>query len=180
MSALDSLKDIVRAVAPTLGTALGGPVGGTAARFLSEKLLGKPDGTHEELAKVLATATPEQLATLKQAEQEFALEMRKLDIRVDELEVEDRKDARELAKLDIRPQIGFSLLFFSGYFYVLAELFTLIKAGAQAPNDEFFKGVLVTVVGIMTAAVPQILSFWFGSSLGSKQAGHDMKQMTSK
>jgi hypothetical protein len=34
--------------------------------------------------------------------------------------------------------------------------------------DDWTKGQLGILVGILTAAVPQILAYWFGSSSGSK------------
>ena len=63
------LKNIVGAVAPTLGTALGGPMGGMAANMISE-VLGVPN-TPKAIEKGLAEATPEQMLELKKAEQAF-------------------------------------------------------------------------------------------------------------
>jgi hypothetical protein len=51
-----------------------------ATRAISEALLGKPEGTEEELQRAAASASPEQLLALKQAEQSFAVQMRELDI----------------------------------------------------------------------------------------------------
>lgn len=44
-------KAIVKTVAPALGTALGGPLAGTAVKVLSEALLGHSDGKEEEIAR---------------------------------------------------------------------------------------------------------------------------------
>lgn len=51
-------KEIVRAVAPTLATALGGPLAGVATSEISNAILGKSDGTEAELGDALVKATP--------------------------------------------------------------------------------------------------------------------------
>ena len=60
---LGSLKGIINAVAPTLGTALGGPMGGLAAQAISSVLGVKPEP--KSIEKALQSATPEQLAEIK-------------------------------------------------------------------------------------------------------------------
>ena len=70
------LKNIVGAVAPTLGTALGGPMGGMAANMISE-VLGVPN-TPKAIEKGIAEATPEQMLELKKAEQAFEVQMKEL------------------------------------------------------------------------------------------------------
>ena len=92
---MDALLNLVRTVAPTIATAVGGPLAGMATRAISEALLGKPDGTEEELAQAAANATPEQLLALKKAEQDFAVRMRELDIDLERIANEDRNSARD-------------------------------------------------------------------------------------
>ena len=48
-------KSVVRTVAPTLATALGGPLAGAAVQALSVALLGRPDGTEQEVAEAVLT-----------------------------------------------------------------------------------------------------------------------------
>lgn len=71
------LKQILRAAAPMLGTALGGPFGLVAGKLVAEAL-GNPDAKPDEIAHALAVATPEQLLQLKQAEQTFQERMAEL------------------------------------------------------------------------------------------------------
>ena len=87
------LKNIVGAVAPTLGTALGGPMGGMAANMIAE-VLGVPNNP-KSIEKGLAEATPAQMLELKKAEQEFEVQMKELDVDVFKLEVADTQDARK-------------------------------------------------------------------------------------
>ena len=71
-------KETLAAVAPTLATALGGPLAGAATKFISGKLLGKDDSTLEEIEQAVLGASPEQLANLKNIDYEFKKEMEKL------------------------------------------------------------------------------------------------------
>lgn len=88
-------KDIVSAVAPVLGTAIGGPFGGLAARAISQAVLGKPDGSEKELAAAIEGASPETLAAIKKADQDFELRMQELGIDLERVHQQDRSSARE-------------------------------------------------------------------------------------
>lgn len=59
----DKIKGLVGDLAPTLGAALGGPVGGAAATMLADVL--GCDPTPQKIGKALSQATPEQLAEIK-------------------------------------------------------------------------------------------------------------------
>jgi hypothetical protein len=50
-----------------------------------------------------------------------------------------------------------------GYFWLLAEL---LSGHIQVAED--VRGLVNTLLGVMTAAQIQIMNFWFGSSAGSK------------
>ncbi len=86
-------KSIVKVVAPTIATGLGGPLAGLATKALSEVLLGRPDGTEDEVAQAVLGANPDQLLAIKQADQEFAKEMKRLDIDLEKTYVADTSDA---------------------------------------------------------------------------------------
>ena len=61
---------VLGAIAPTIATALGGPLAGAAVGILSKALLGRDDGTEEELAPLVASASPDILLKIKEAEKE--------------------------------------------------------------------------------------------------------------
>ncbi|MGH1460984.1 MAG: hypothetical protein ACRBB6_03000 [Neptuniibacter sp.] len=161
---MNDWKSIVRNIAPTLGAALGGPAGGMAVKFLADNLLGNAEASQADVEQFIATASPEQMAVLKKLDQDFAIAMRQLDIDVFKIENEDRQNARDLFKVNIWPQIILSSLFILGYFGIMAVLIYFHNANI---NDRIF-GILNTVIGVLTAAIPMILQFWFGSSQGSK------------
>jgi len=60
-------RKIVGAVAPTLATALGGPLAGMAVSAVSDALLGKPNGSEGEIAAALQAGGGEALARLREA-----------------------------------------------------------------------------------------------------------------
>ena len=164
---MTSWKEIVRNVAPTIGTALGGPMAGAATKFIADEYIGKSEATDSEIEQAILTASPEQLTKLKDIDAKFKLDMKKLDIDIYELEYKDRDSARKLFEVNVWPQIVLSSVFVLGYFLVL---FYLIKnPGSLSGTNANLLGVFTTILGVLTAAIPQILNFWFGSSLGSKE-----------
>lgn len=156
-------KGIVKTIAPVLGTALGGPLGGAATKFLTGKLLGDEDASEQDLADFVNGASPEQLLHIKQLDQQFEKDMRALDVDVMKLDQADRASARTLAQNDMRPHIVISAIYTIMYGLVL---YMLLDGKVDVPADQM--GLVMAVVGILTAAQTQILNFWFGSSAGSK------------
>ncbi|WP_299948413.1 hypothetical protein [uncultured Microbulbifer sp.] len=158
-------KAIVKSVAPTLGAALGGPVAGTAVKFLAGALLGDEKATEQDIANTILTASPKQLLELRNLDNQFKLKMRELDIDVYRLEVEDRKSARQMGiKGGLKAQMVLSFMFIGGYFALTFSLFSgeIILTPAIEKT-----GTLM--LGVITGAIPMILQFWFGSSQGSKE-----------
>ena len=86
------IKDVVGSIAPTLGTAIGGPLGGIATKVICETLGCKEDT--KSINKAIQQATPEQLLKLKTAEKEFQIQMKELDVDIFALETADKQDAR--------------------------------------------------------------------------------------
>ena len=68
---------LLKTVAPWIGTAIGGPLGGMALSAAASAL-GVSDKTAEGLKAALAGTTPEQMLALKKADQDFALQMQAL------------------------------------------------------------------------------------------------------
>lgn len=161
-------KGIIGKVAPVLGTALGGPFGGMATKFITGKLLGE-EKTGREAEKALKNfitgAGPEEIARLKELDNEFELEMERLDIKREDLNAKDRADARKMGiSTTLIPQMIISIIF------VLAFAFTLYHVFANSLElDELQKNVMLYLLGILSAGIVQVMNFWFGSSSGSKE-----------
>jgi hypothetical protein len=65
----DAIKGLIGTLAPTIGKALGGPLGGAAAQTIASVLGCKTD--EKSITTAIQAATPEQLADIKKAELGF-------------------------------------------------------------------------------------------------------------
>ena len=156
-------KKTLGAVAPTIATALGGPLAGIAVG-MATKALGLESGDEGALAAAVASGDPNVLVKLKEVEAQFKLEMKRLDISLEELNTKDRDSARNLAiAKGVLPQVILSAIYTVGYFWMMVELVSgTIKIAEGTEN------LVLPLIGIMSAAQIQIMNFWFGSSAGSK------------
>ena len=155
----DKALATIKAVAPGLATALGGPLAGAAAGALVSAL----GGDEKAAEAALLTQDPATLLALRKAEQDFAVRMRELDIEPDRLAQADRADARSMAKVNMKPQMVITSIFLGGYFLLLWVLMT-----GTVIADGVAREQLPTLLGVLTGAVPTILAFWFGSTAGSQ------------
>ena len=169
---MDKIISIVRTVAPTIASAVGGPLAGMAVRTISDVLLGKPDGTEEELAQAALAATPEQLLALKKAEQDFIVQMRELDIDLERIGNQDRDSARnrEIKLKDVTPKV-LAAIITVGYFGVL---FWMLKYGL--PSNGGSEAMLV-MLGTLGTAWGGIVAYYFGSSAGSRDKNETINRM---
>lgn len=178
------MSNIFKEVAPTLATALFGPFGGVAAKFITGKL-GKEDlPAGPKLKDFLERFmdSPENMQKIQEIEQQFKLEMEKLNIDIFNLEVEDRKSARAMADKDNRPQVILSVAFVFAYFALLIIMFWaeispdfnpgMYRVDPSDPQSEWKQqgesliDLFQILMGVLTAGVAQILNFWFGGRLG--------------
>ena len=149
-----ALKGVIGAVAPTLGTALAGPLGGRAAQAISAVLGCKNDV--KSISTAMQTATPEQLVAIKEAELEFEAKMAQMEVDVFALETADVQDARKAHKGDWTPRIFglFSLVGFLGYIFLVTI----------QPPDANSDTIVSLVLGYLGGLVSGISSFYFGAS----------------
>jgi len=155
---MSNWKETLAAVAPTLAAGLGGPFAGTIVGAISKKLLGVEDATESQVADAIKKASPEQLVALQEINNQYEIDMKSLDVK-------NTEGARNLAiKTSIAPQVTLSTIYTIGYFGLMAAL---LSGKVSIPID--IKDMVMTLLGIMTAAQAQIMNFWFGSSSGSKE-----------
>ncbi|TVP15381.1 hypothetical protein [Shewanella sp. KCT] len=171
------LGKTIGAIAPLAGKIIGGPYAALAISAV-QLALGSDETEPEALAKQIKNATPEQLIALRGIDSNLKTKLKELDIKEQDLEYQDRANARELIKLSAWPQIALSGLFVIGYFVVtgLLAYYAVSFNDGQEVNPLLF-GMLGTVVGVLTAAIPQILNFWFGSSKGSQDKNQMFNQV---
>ena len=150
----DKAKGVIGAIAPTLGAALGGPLGALAGNVISAALGGK------DVETALIEQKPETLLALRKAEQEFVVKLEELGVERERISMADRASARDLAKVNMKPQMLISATFLGGYFLILG----LRMAGVFESQEDRVVDNLLTA---LTYGVPLILAFWFGSTAGS-------------
>ena len=161
-------KSIVSAVAPTLATALGGPFAGMATKLISEKVLGKPDGTDSELAQ--AFMSPDALLSLKTAEHDFEIRLQELGVEKDKLVIKDRASARMMAQAtSIWPQVVLS----AGFMIIFAIVMFIVFF-PSAEIEPSIRDVVMVLVGAIVSNLNTIIKFWFG---GSPQDGSNMDKI---
>jgi hypothetical protein len=157
-------NSLLSTIAPWIGTALGGPLGGLAVTAAAEAL-GLSDKTSEALKTAIGGATPEQLLALKQADQAFSVQMQALGFKqVTDLEAlasADRKDARamQVAKPSRIPA-ALSTLVTVGYFGILIG----IMRGWLSIDDS---QALLLMLGSLTTAWGAVMAYWFGTTRDS-------------
>jgi len=172
-------RDVVGAVAPTIATALGGPLAGAAVKTLSNVLLGHENGSESDLAAAIGTASPDTLAQIKKAEADFQIRMRELEIDVDRIAAADRDSARkrESSTGDFwTPRIigGLTLLAF------IWSVWAVLSGYVQGMTDPAIVGIIGTLIGYVSAKADQVVSYYFGSSAGSKEKTQAMTEAMSK
>ncbi len=163
-------KDIVKTIAPILGTAIGGPFGGMATKFLAGALLDDEDASEDRIQELIMGQDPEILSKLKIANNAFKVQMRELNIKEEDLNTKDRSNARNLAKFNMWPHVIISTIFVSMFGLIIYNVFTgsLDLTGTQ-------KDIALYLLGILSAGLVQIMNFWFGSSSGSKEKTNKLK-----
>lgn len=155
-------RALVGAVAPTLATALGGPLAGAAVGAISQQLLGRTDAPQADVIQALQAGGPDALLKLRQAEQDFTQRMRELDIDVEKIHQSDRTSARERetrAGDTLTPRL-LAVLVTAGFFGVLAWL---LSQGKPAAGGD----ALLVMLGALGGAWGSVVAYYFGSSAGS-------------
>ena len=148
------LGNIVGAVAPTLGTALGGPFGGMAGDVIS-KVLGV-ENNPKSIEQALANATPEQLIEIKKAEKEFEAKMKELDVDLYKLETAEKQHARGMFSKDWTARIiGIAMVGgFLGYIFLVT----------LQPPEQNSEALINLVLGYLGGLASAVISFYFGAS----------------
>ncbi len=156
------MNDWIKTLAPLLGTALGGPLGGAAASFIADKL-GVQEKTVEAVSKVLndGKLTPEQIVQVKQAELDFQKFLEGNKIKLEEIAAADRNSARDLLKTT-RSYVPATLTFgiTLGYFVVLIGM---MLRWFEVSDSQ----VMLIMLGQLGTAWGVTIAFWFGTTKGS-------------
>jgi len=148
------IKNLIGAVAPTIGTALGGPMGNMAANMVADALGCEP--TPKKIEQAVQQATPEQLAEIKKIAADFEIKMKELDVDLYALETKDIQDARGKFSKDWTARIiGVTVVGgFMGYIFLVT----------LQPPEQNSEALINLVLGYLGGLASAIISFYFGAS----------------
>jgi len=150
----DLLKGVLGAVAPTIGSALGGPMGNMAMGMVAQALGCKNET--KSIDKAVQDATPEQLSELKKIDNDFDVKMKELDIDLFALETADIQDARGKFGKDWTARIMGIVVVggFMGYIFLVT----------LQPPEQNSEALINLVLGYLGGLASAIISFYFGAS----------------
>lgn len=162
MKNLNKVVEILRGVAPTVATVLGGPMAGVAVKALANNLTGNPDATVDEVEAAVIGAAPADLVKLKQVEADLKVALSDAGLQLEDIAARDRDSARErqVATKDRTPAILAGVVVL-GFFGVL--VYVILNGMPQASGP-----VVALLMGSLATGLGQVLNFYFGSSVGSK------------
>jgi hypothetical protein len=163
---MDDLMKLAKQYAPSIATALGGPLAGAAVGMIADKL-GIPDKTVEGVTAALM-GNPANLEKLKEIE----LEMYKID-------AQDRDSARrreiEVSKSDVHfITKNITSILAIGVLTGSLIIATLVFF-VDFPDSQ--ENILIFVLGSLFSIATQVISYYFGSSQGSKDKSEAIKSL---
>jgi hypothetical protein len=156
-------------VAPTIATALGGPLAGLAVEAVSKAL-----GVSGDEAKTIldeGKMSADQIAQVKVAELELQKQAQALGLNFEQLAVADRKSARDM-------QIATKSLLVPTLAIIIVVSFIGVVVGTMLGMSHIESAMAGTLVGYLSAKAEQVVAFYFGSSAGSQRKDELLHQST--
>jgi len=162
--------DWLKQIAPTIATALGGPLAGMAVSAISKAIGVDPEKVGDLISSNKLSA--EQIAQVKLAEIELQKQAQELGLNFEKLEVEDRKSARDMqsATRSLMPPILAGAVTV-GFFSIMVMMF-FQKIDPSNP-------AILMMLGSLGTSWTGIIAYYFGSSAGS-QAKTDLLSKATK
>ena len=151
--------DWLKQIAPTIATALGGPLAGMAVSAISKAIGVNPTEVSDLISSNKLSA--EQIAQVKIAEIELQKQAQELGLNFEKLEVEDRKSARDMQSItkSIMPPLLAGAVTI-GFFSIMVMMF-FNKIDDSNP-------AILMMLGSLGTAWTGIIAYYFGSSAGSQ------------
>lgn len=160
---MDWMKTI-GAIAPTIATALGGPLAGAAVAAIG-KAIGMDNPSQDKIEQAIAngTLTPEQVSAIKLAEMDFQKHESEMGFKYADLSFRDRDSARNLL-IQTHSKTPEALSWLILGLGLGAEIYVMFNGIPDTVSDL----VAGRVLGTLDACIVTVVSFWLGSSNGSK------------
>lgn len=155
--------DWLKTIAPTIATAMGGPLAGMAVDAIGNAL-GMKDATKEQVKDLLAsgTLTSDQMASIKQADASLKVRMKELEIDMEKVHAGDRNSAREMATKtgDVWTPRIMAIVVFAVWGAVNYKLFN-----GTINND--MRELVARALGTLDAVLMAVIYYYYGSSSSS-------------
>lgn len=187
-------KSIVNAVAPVVGTALGGPLAGAAVKVIAGAVLGNEDASQDDVATAIQSGlSPDAIAKLKEADVAFKTRMKELDIDLAKLnasveqaylaDVQSARNANGANRGVFWLGIAILATFATLMAAVMYGSFQLLTGGIVLKDvavASVVSGLIGTVIGYVAGNAQQVVGYYFGSSKGSSDKTDALANAVSK
>jgi hypothetical protein len=150
----------LKQIAPTVASALGGPLAGMAVSAISKAIGVEPDKVQDVIST--GKLDSEQIAQIKIAEIDLQRQANELGLNFEKLAVDDRKSARDMQMATrswVPPVLAASVTV--GFFAILIGM----MFGKMSVADNT---ALTMMLGSLGTAWTGIIAYYFGSSAGSQ------------
>jgi hypothetical protein len=159
-------KAIVATVAPWIGTAIGGPLGGMAVEAAANAL-GLSDKTVEAVKGAIMGASPETLLALKEADQNFALQMQSLGFQnVKDLESIAAGDRDSARKMQMENKSFMPAVITAG---ILTSFACTLVALLFIPIPTENRDLIIYMIGQLSGFAGSAVAFWLGTTRQSEE-----------
>jgi hypothetical protein len=157
----DTLKSFLSGIAPTIASALLGPLGGVAVAGLT-KVLGIDGGTVADVTKAISDGrvTPEQVAEIRKLELQYQADEKERGFRYSELEFKDRDSARQMQMTTNSSTPTVLTYMVTVGFFAILGLMLYDETVVNSPP-------LLIMLGSLGTAWTGCISYWFGTTSSS-------------
>ena len=156
---------IIATVAPWIGTAIGGPLGGMAVEAAANAL-GLSDKTVEAVKGAVMGASPETLLALKEADQNFALQMQSLGFQnVKDLEAIAAADRDSARKMQMENKSFMPAVITAG---ILSSFAGTLVVMFFIPIPLANRDMIIYMVGQLSGFAGSAVAFWLGTTRQSE------------
>ena len=152
--------DWLKSLAPTLATALGGPLAGMAVEAISKAIGVDPSEVQNTINSGKMTA--DQIASLQTAEIALKARAQEMGLDFEKLAVADRASARQM-QISTNSFVPPALSIMIVVAWSAVQYFLLTHV-----IDPSMRELIARVLGNLDGALMLVLSFYFGSSSGSQ------------
>ena len=152
--------DWLKSIAPTIATAMGGPLAGMAVEAISKAIGVDPAQVQETINSGKMTA--DQIASLQTAEIALKARAQEMGLDFEKLAVADRTSARQM-QISTQSYVPPTLSIMIVVAWAIVQWFLLTHI-----IDGSMRELIARVLGTLDGALMLVLSFYFGSSAGSQ------------